>query len=73
MGASLSWSPDGQWLATCSMDETIKLWDTQTGKCFKTLRAKRPYEGMNITGITGITQAQRSTLRALGATGDRVG
>ncbi|MDJ0575457.1 MAG: NB-ARC domain-containing protein [Xenococcaceae cyanobacterium MO_234.B1] len=64
---SLSWSPDGQWLATCSMDETIKLWDTQTGECFKTLRAKQPYEGMNITGITGITKAQQATLRTLGA------
>ncbi|MGV2831620.1 WD40 domain-containing protein [Myxosarcina sp. GI1(2024)] len=64
---SLSWSPDGQWLATCSMDETIKLWHPQTGECFKTLRAKRPYEEMNITGITGVTEAQRATLLALGA------
>lgn len=61
------WSPDGTWLATCSMDETIKLWQPETGECFKTLRAKRPYEGMNITGATGITSAQRATLQTLGA------
>ncbi|MEM7760440.1 MAG: NB-ARC domain-containing protein, partial [Cyanobacteria bacterium P01_A01_bin.40] len=69
---SLSWSPDGQWLATCSLDEMIKLWNIQTGECLKTLRAKRPYEGMNITGITGITQAQQATLQVLGATCDHV-
>ncbi|MBD2520675.1 hypothetical protein H6G93_38215 [Nostoc sp. FACHB-973] len=48
-------------------DETIKLWDTQTGVCLKTLRADRPYEGMNITEVTGITEAQKATLKALGA------
>jgi hypothetical protein len=31
------------------------------------LRPSRPYEGMNITGATGLTDAQRETLRALGA------
>jgi hypothetical protein len=33
----------------------------------KTLRSDRPYEGMNITGVTGITDAQKATLKALGA------
>ncbi|MEM7794062.1 MAG: NB-ARC domain-containing protein [Cyanobacteria bacterium P01_C01_bin.118] len=61
------WSPDGEWLATCSLDETIKLWHTKTGECFKTLRAKRLYEGMKITGVTGLTEAQKTNLRSLGA------
>jgi len=39
------------------MDETIKLWDVQTGECLKTLRPDRPYERMNITGVTGLTEA----------------
>ena len=64
---SLSWSPDGEWLATGSLDETIKLWNPQTGECLKTLRAKRPYEGMNITGVTGVTATQKTALQALGA------
>jgi WD40 repeat protein/transcriptional regulator with XRE-family HTH domain len=72
---SVSWCPVG-WdvsenrnfiLASSSADETIKLWDINTGECLKTLRADRPYEGMNITGVTGITAAQKVTLETLGA------
>ncbi|MBD2128515.1 NB-ARC domain-containing protein [Microcoleus sp. ZQ-A2] len=37
----------------------------------KTLRIPRPYEGMNITDITGLTAAQKSTLKMLGAVDDR--
>ncbi|NJR51440.1 MAG: hypothetical protein HC780_19540, partial [Leptolyngbyaceae cyanobacterium CSU_1_3] len=48
-------------------DESLKLWDVTTGQCLQTLSADRPYEGMNITGVTGITDAQKATLIALGA------
>jgi hypothetical protein len=36
----------------------------------QTLRVKRPYEGMRIAGVTGLTEAQKSTLKALGAIDD---
>ena len=65
--SSLAWSPRGNILASGSSDRTIKLWDVKTGKCLKTLIADRPYEGMNITGVTGLTAAQKLTLKALGA------
>jgi WD40 repeat protein len=59
--------PSEPMIASGSWDETIKLWNPQTGECLKMLRVARPYEGMNITGVTGITEAQKATLKALGA------
>ncbi|MBN3922464.1 NB-ARC domain-containing protein [Nostoc sp. NMS4] len=64
---SVSFSPDGQTVVSCSEDETIKIWDVETGECLKTLRSESPYEGMNITSITGLTESQKDTLKALGA------
>ncbi|NJO43863.1 MAG: NACHT domain-containing protein [Cyanobacteria bacterium RU_5_0] len=63
----LAWKPDSMILASSSLDATIRLWDVQAGECVRVLRSDRPYEGMNITGVTGITDAQKTTLKALGA------
>jgi hypothetical protein len=48
-------------------DSTIAVWDVHTGACQMVLHPPRPYEGMHITGATGLTDAQRETLQALGA------
>lgn len=64
---SVAFSPGGEILASGSEDGTIKLWDVQAGKCLKTLRSDRPYERMNISGAQGLTEAQKSALKALGA------
>ena len=64
---SVAFSRDGQTLISGSQDETVKIWDVKTGECLKTLRADRPYEGMNITGVTGLTEAQKAMLKTLGA------
>ncbi len=64
---SVSFKLNDSVLASGSADETIKQWDLKTEKCVKTLKAPRPYEGMNITGARNLTKAQKATLTALGA------
>ena len=64
---SVAFSPQGKTLASGSEDQTVKLWDVLTGECLKTLRSKRPYEGMNITGVTGLTAVTIASLKTLGA------
>lgn len=60
-------SPNGATLLSASADGTIKFWDSQTGECVNTLRIEGPYAGMKITGVTGVTAAQKAALKALGA------
>lgn len=65
------------WAVTCRADAPIaasggqqghlNLWNLETGEPIKTLRDQGPYEGMNLTSATGLTQAQQSTLLSLGA------
>ena len=54
-------------LISSSYDRTIKFWNLETGECSYTLQAPRLYENMNIKGIKGLTSAEKSTLRSLGA------
>ncbi|MEM1240310.1 MAG: NB-ARC domain-containing protein [Cyanobacteria bacterium P01_H01_bin.26] len=64
---SLAFSKDGQILASGDEAATIKLWDPQSWTCIKILKLPGPYEGMNITGATGLSEAQKTALHTLGA------
>src|SRR5947209_7637193 len=64
---SLRISPDGHLLASCGDEDAIKVWDLESAELLRTLRRDRPYERLNITGTRGLTEAQKATLRALGA------
>lgn len=67
---ALKVAPDGHQLASCGDDSTIQVWDVESAELVRTLRRDRPYERLTITGIRGLTEAQKATLRALGALED---
>jgi WD40 repeat protein len=64
---SVAVSGCGRFLASASEDETIRIWDIVDGRAISTHRASRPYEGMQIAGIGGLTKAQIDAIKILGA------
>lgn len=71
---SLAIHPNEKLLASAGSDETIRLWDIssaalETGQiaCLQAMQAPSPYAGMQIGGVTGLSDAQKAALRALGA------
>jgi WD40 repeat protein len=60
-------SGDGQTVASGSLDGVIRLWDVGSGACLHTVQSDRRYQRLDITGLSGITEAQRAALIALGA------
>lgn len=58
---------DSSILVSVSYDETIRVWNLSTNQTMQTLRPNRLYEEMNIAEVTGITEAQKAILIALGA------
>ncbi|MGL5083951.1 MAG: NB-ARC domain-containing protein [Microcoleaceae cyanobacterium] len=69
--SSAAWSThislELQILASGSHNQPIRIWNLNTQECIQILRTDKPYHGMNITGVTGITPAQKATLKILGA------
>lgn len=63
----VAFTPDSSFILSCSFDGTIKFWDSQTGICVRSLKVEDPYWNMKISGIQGISEAQKSALQALGA------
>jgi WD40 repeat protein len=60
-------SLDRATIASGGPDETIRLWNRQNGECIAVLVSPGPYAGMNIRAATGMTGAERTTLKLLGA------
>jgi WD40 repeat protein len=71
----LLFNTEGNWLAIACENATCVLWNVQTihsPQNPRILQVPRPYEGMKITHTTELTDAQRATLKALGAQEDEI-
>jgi WD40 repeat protein/transcriptional regulator with XRE-family HTH domain len=64
---SIAISLNGEMLASCGHDGLTQLWEMSSAEHLATLRADRPYERLSLVNVTGLTEAQKTTLRALGA------
>ncbi|MGB3532173.1 MAG: NB-ARC domain-containing protein [Microcoleaceae cyanobacterium] len=64
---SVIFSHDSQILVSGSHDQALRVWNLATEECIQIFHTDQPYHGMNITGVTGITTAQKAALKALGA------
>ncbi|MGC1310169.1 MAG: NB-ARC domain-containing protein [Phormidesmis sp.] len=64
---SVNFSANGRYLASSSADETIRIWNLQTGQTERILKAAGLYEGMNVSGIQGLSGDAIATLKQLGA------
>jgi WD40 repeat protein len=60
-------SDDGRLLAHSASSDGADLRDALSGEVLRTFRVERPYERMDITGLTGVTDAQLRALLTLGA------
>lgn len=68
---SVAMSSDGELIVSGSTDGTVRVWEHAASALRHTLRAPQPYADMDITNLTGISDAQRTSLMALGAA-DRI-
>jgi WD40 repeat protein len=71
-GSAIAWSPDNSQIAIAFSEQPIRVWDVRTRELVRIFESEPPYGGMNIAGVTGIGETQKSNLIALGAIGDRL-
>ena len=60
-------SPDDTLLASCGSDGLIQLWYISNATHRATLHSERPYEALDMTNVQGLSEAQKASLKLLGA------
>jgi len=60
-------SPDDALLASCGSDGLIQLWNLPDATHHATLHSERPYEALDVTNVQGLSEAQKVSLKLLGA------
>ncbi|HRW09027.1 MAG TPA: BTAD domain-containing putative transcriptional regulator [Caldilineaceae bacterium] len=65
--SGLAFAASGERLYSASEAGELKVWDVLRQSCLATVRPALPYAGMDITGATGLSDAQKAALCALGA------
>ncbi|EKU98229.1 WD40 repeat-containing protein [Leptolyngbya sp. PCC 7375] len=65
--SSLNLIPNSSVVISSSEDGTIRMWDINQAECLKIITPDRPYEGMDITGVKGLSPGKKSALKTLGA------
>lgn len=53
---------------TGSLDAAVRVWSVESGTVLQEMAIVRPYERMNVAGVSGLTETQEAKLKALGAT-----
>ncbi len=64
---TMAFSSNGDRLVSSGEDGVIMHWDIPSGNLITEFKCDGPYERMDITGLIGLTEAQKSTLQILGA------
>ena len=67
---AVTFNHNGSIVASGSEDGTIRIWKVQSGEFLRLLQSERLCECMDISGVKGLTDAQKATLRILGASDD---
>ena len=66
MVLSVAWSPDEKQIASGSVDQTIKIWDSQSGDCQSTQRRLAIYR-LRVPHLDGVVPATAGNLLSIGA------
>jgi len=64
---AMALSKDERFLASGDEEGTTLLTDVQTGQVVEKISVDRPYERMNVWGVSGLNAAERAAFKALGA------